>query len=54
MCYICGCGKSGINGDIISPDSPASMPEMFNTDSLDTLGTDQSFPLTSAPQVEMN
>ena len=24
--------------------------EMFNTDSLDTLGTETSFPLTSAPQ----
>jgi len=29
-------------------------PEMFNTDSQNTLGTDTSFPTTSAPQVEMN
>jgi hypothetical protein len=29
-------------------------PSMFNTDSADTLGTDTSLPLTSAPQVGMN
>ena len=31
-----------------------SSPAMFNTDSENTLGTDQSFPLTSAPGVEFN
>lgn len=47
---MCGCGMPGNNGDITSSGTPASMPEMFNTDSLDTLGTETSFPLTSAPQ----
>lgn len=50
MCDMCGCGMPGNNGDITSSGTPASMPEMFNTDSLDTLGTEKSFPLTSAPQ----
>jgi hypothetical protein len=27
-----------------------SSPEIFNTDSINNLGTDVSFPLTSAPQ----
>lgn len=31
-----------------------STPAMFGTDSQNTLGTEQSFPLTSAPQVEFN
>ena len=47
---MCGCGMAGNDGDIMSPDAPASMPDMFNTDSLDTLGTDTTFPLASAPQ----
>ena len=50
MCDMCGCGMSGNDGDIMSPDAPASMPDMFNTDSLDTLGTDTTLPLASAPQ----
>jgi hypothetical protein len=40
----------GNDGDIMSPDAPASMPEMFNTDSINNLGTDTSFPMASAPQ----
>ena len=47
---MCGCGMAGNDGDIMSPDTPASMPEMFNTDSVNNLGTDTSFPLASAPQ----
>ena len=54
MCAMCGCGMAGNNGDIQSPDMPHSMPDMFNTDSLDTLGTSTDLPLVSAPQVEMN
>jgi len=50
MCDMCGCGKPGNDGDITSSGSPMGMPEMFNTDSLNNLGIDTSFPLTSAPQ----
>jgi hypothetical protein len=45
MCDTCGCGS-------MAEQMPS--PEMFNTDSENTLGTDTSFPTTSAPQVEMN
>ena len=31
-----------------------SQPDMFGTDSQDTLGTSTELPLTSAPQVGMN
>ena len=41
---------AGNEGDMMSPDAPVSMPDMFNTDSINNLGTDTSFPLTSAPQ----
>jgi hypothetical protein len=62
MCEMCGCGKEAFMGnempnqsvfDVGATGIPAT-PTMFNTDSLDTLGTSQDFPLTSAPQVEMN
>jgi len=41
MCDTCGCGS-------MAEQMPST--ETFNTDSLDTLGTETSFPLTSAPQ----
>ena len=50
MCDMCGCGMPGNDGDITSSGNPSSMPDMFNTDSLNTLGTDTTFPLASAPQ----
>ena len=45
MCDTCGCG---------SHSEMMNSPEMFNTDSQDTLGTSTDLPLTSAPQVGIN
>ena len=59
---MCGCGKEAFMG-VEMPNQNVydvgatglvSNPEMFNTDSQDTLGTEQSLPLTSAPQVGIN
>jgi hypothetical protein len=58
---MCGCGKEAFMGAEMPNQNvydvgPGQLnsPEMFNTDSQDTLGTEQSLPLTSAPQVGIN
>ena len=57
MCAMCGCGQEAFMGaempnqnvyDVGPGQRPS--PEMFNTDSQDTLGKDTSFPTVSAPQ----
>ena len=60
---MCGCGSAeNFMGVELAPQSMydvgatgiVSKPEMFGTDSMDTLGTVTEFPLTSAPQVGMD
>ena len=61
MCDMCGCGKEAFMGTEMPNQNvydvgPAQRPtpDMFNTDSEDTLGMSTDLPLTSAPQVGMN
>jgi hypothetical protein len=58
---MCGCGKEAFMGAEMPNQNvydvgPGQLnsPEMFDTDSQDTLGTATAFPLTSAPGVEFN
>ena len=61
MCAMCGCGKEAFMG-VEMPNQnvydvgPGQMdsPAMFATDTEDTLGVENNFPLTSAPQIGMN
>ena len=61
MCAMCGCGSEAFMG-VEMPNQnvydvgPGQLtsPDMFNTDSEDSLGVIREFPLTSAPQVGMN
>ena len=61
MCAMCGCGKEAFMG-VEMPNQnvydvgPGQLtsPDMFNTDSEDSLGVTREFFLTSAPQVGMN
>jgi len=62
MCAMCGCGKEAFMGVEmpnqnvydVGATAVVSSPEMFNTDSADTLGSAVELPLTSAPQVRMD
>lgn len=62
MCNMCGCGQEAFMGAELAPQSVydvgatgvVSQPEMFNTDSLDTLGNVMELPITSAPQIGIN
>ena len=54
---MCGCNSEAFMGVELDPISVYDIgpgqrpsPEMFGTDSQDTLGVETSFPLTSAPQ----
>lgn len=61
MCAMCGCNSEAFMG-VEMPNQnvydvgPGQLnsPDMFGTDSQDTLGTEKDFPLTSAPQVGIN
>lgn len=61
MCEMCGCGKEAFMGNEMPNQNVYDVgpgqrptPEMFNTDSADSLGTATELPLTSAPQVRMD
>ena len=61
MCAMCGCGSEAFMGAEMPNQNvydigPGQLnsPDMFNTDSEDTLGTETEFTLTSAPQVGIN
>lgn len=62
MCAMCGCGQEAFMGVEmpnqnmydVGATGVVSTPDTFNTDSQDTLGLEQSLPLTSAPGVEFN
>ena len=61
MCDMCGCGKEAFMGNEMPNQNvydvgPGQLnsPEMFGTDSQDTLGTATELSLTSAPQVRMD
>lgn len=62
MCAMCGCNSKTFMGIELANQSMydvgatgvVSKPEMFQTDSMDTLGTATELPLTIAPQVGMN
>ena len=61
MCAMCGCGSEAFMGAEMPNQNvydvgPGQLnsPDMFNTDSEDTLGTATEFTLTSAPQVGIN
>ena len=61
MCDMCGCGSQAFMGAEMPNQNvydigPGQLnsPDMFNTDSEDTLGTETEFTLTSAPQVGIN
>ena len=58
---MCGCGSEAFMGAEMPNQNvydigPGQLnsPDMFNTDSEDTLGTETEFTLTSAPQVGIN
>lgn len=61
MCEMCGCGSQAFMGAEMPNQNvydvgPGQLnsPDMFGTDSQDTLGTATELPLTSAPQVRMD
>ncbi len=61
MCEMCGCGSQAFMGAEMPNQNvydigPGQLnsPEMFGTDSQDTLGTATELSLTSAPQVRMD
>jgi hypothetical protein len=61
MCDMCGCGSQAFMGTEMPNQNvydvgPGQLnsPEMFGTDSQDTLGTATELSLTSAPQVRMD
>jgi hypothetical protein len=61
MCAMCGCSSEAFMG-VEMPNQNVydvgpgqlSSPVLFGTDSQNNLGTEQAFPLTSAPQVGIN
>jgi hypothetical protein len=61
MCAMCGCSSEAFMG-VEMPNQNVydvgpgqlSSPVLFGTDSQNNLGTEQEFPLTSAPQIGIN
>jgi len=58
---MCGCNSEAFMGVELPNQNvydvgPGQMPspEMFGTESQDTIGVERNLPLTNAPQIEMN